>query len=102
MASAEQSKQYIRDVPDFPQKAVLYRDITPLLGNPDAFREVIDALAAHYRDTNIEAVVAVESRGFIFGAPLAYALGVPFVMARKFGKLPYATINVSYDLEYGS
>ena len=102
MASADQLKQYIRDIPDFPQKGVLYRDITPLLASPDAFRGVIDALAAHYREMNVEAVVAVESRGFIFGAPLAYALGVPFVTARKFGKLPFTTINVAYELEYGN
>jgi adenine phosphoribosyltransferase len=102
MANAEYLKQYIRDIPDFPQKGVLYRDITPLLANSDAFREVIDALAEHYRGANIEAVVAVESRGFIFGAPLSYTLGVPFVTARKFGKLPYTTINVAYKLEYGS
>lgn len=100
-ASADHIKQYIRDIPDFPQPGVLYRDITPLLANPGAFREVLESLAARYRDAEIEAIVAVESRGFIFGAPLAYILGVPFVTARKFGKLPYATINVAYQLEYG-
>lgn len=94
-------KQYIRDIPDFPQPGVLYRDITPLLANPGAFKDVLESLAAHYRDAHIEAIVAVESRGFIFGAPLAYMLGVPFVTARKFGKLPYSTINVAYQLEYG-
>ena len=99
--SVDHIKQYIRDIPDFPQPGVLYRDITPLLGNVAAFEAVLDALAAHYRDTTIEAIVAVESRGFIFGAPLAYILGVPFVTARKFGKLPYTTINVGYQLEYG-
>ncbi len=99
--SAEHIKQYIRNIPDFPQPGVLYRDITPLLANPAAFTEVLDALAARYRDARIEAVLAVESRGFIFGAPLAYLLGVPFVTARKFGKLPYDTINVAYQLEYG-
>jgi adenine phosphoribosyltransferase len=98
---ADHLKRYIRDIPDFPQPGVLYRDITPLLSNPVAFAEVLDALAARYRDEKIEAVVAVESRGFIFGAPLAYILGVPFVTARKFGKLPYSTINVAYALEYG-
>jgi adenine phosphoribosyltransferase len=100
-ASAEHIKQYIRDIPDFPQPGVLYRDITPLLANADAFKEVLESLAAHYRGTEIEAIVAVESRGFIFGAPLAYILGVPFVTARKFGKLPYTTISVAYQLEYG-
>jgi len=99
--SAEHIKQYIRDIPDFPQPGVLYRDITPLLANPIAFKSVLDALVAQYRGAKVEAVVAVESRGFIFGAPLAYLLGVPFVTARKFGKLPYTTINVAYQLEYG-
>ncbi len=99
--SVEYLKQYIRDIPDFPQPGVLYRDITPLLANAAAFKEVLDALAARYREARVEAVVAVESRGFIFGAPLAYLLGVPFVTARKFGKLPYETINVAYQLEYG-
>ncbi|MDQ2787547.1 MAG: adenine phosphoribosyltransferase [Chloroflexota bacterium] len=99
--SAEHLKQYIRDIPDFPQPGVLYRDITPLLANPAAFKNVLDALATQYQDAAVEAVVAVESRGFIFGAPLAYLLGVPFVTARKFGKLPYATISVAYQLEYG-
>ncbi len=102
MAGHDDLKQYIRDIPDFPQPGVLYRDITPLLGNAAAFRAVIDALAARYREANVEAIVAVESRGFIFGAPLAVALGVPFVTARKIGKLPYSTIHVAYDLEYGS
>ncbi len=99
--SAEHIKQYIRDIPDFPQPGVLYRDITPLIANPIAFKSVLDALAAQYQGAKVEAVVAVESRGFIFGAPLAYLLGVPFVTARKFGKLPYTTINVAYQLEYG-
>lgn len=98
---ADHLKEYIRDIPDFPQPGVLYRDITPLLAAPAAFTEVLDTLAAHYRGATIEAIVAVESRGFIFGAPLAYILGVPFVTARKFGKLPYSTINVAYQLEYG-
>ena len=97
----EHLKQYIRDIPDFPQPGILYRDITPLLANPIAFKGVLETLAAHYQGTKIEAIVAVESRGFIFGAPLAYILGVPFVTARKFGKLPYTTINVAYQLEYG-
>lgn len=98
---ADDLKRYIRDIPDFPQPGVLYRDITPLLANPGAFKEVLDTLAARYQGETVEAIVAVESRGFIFGAPLAYLLGVPFVTARKFGKLPYSTVNVAYQLEYG-
>lgn len=97
----EAFKHYIRDIPDFPQSGILYRDITPLLGNPTAYRAVIDALAAQYRDTAAEAIVAVESRGFMFGAPLAYVLGLPFITARKAGKLPYRSISASYALEYG-
>lgn len=97
----EPFKQYIRDIPDFPQPGILYRDITPLLNHPTAYRGVIDVLAARYRNANVEGVAAVESRGFMFGAPLAYVLGVPFITARKAGKLPYRSISTSYALEYG-
>lgn len=93
---------YIRDVPDFPKPGILFRDITPLLGNPAAFNEVIQRFAQRYEAQKIDAVVAVESRGFIFGAPLAIRLGASFVPVRKPGKLPYETISHSYDLEYGS
>lgn len=93
---------YIRDVPDFPKPGILFRDITPLLGSPEAFSEVIDRLAARYQSQKVDAIVAVESRGFIFGAPLAIRLGASFVPVRKPGKLPYETIRHSYDLEYGS
>jgi adenine phosphoribosyltransferase len=93
---------YIRDVPDFPKPGILFRDITPLLGSPEAFSEVIDRLTARYQSQKVDAIVAVESRGFIFGAPLAIRLGASFVPVRKPGKLPYETIRHSYDLEYGS
>lgn len=93
---------YIRDVPDFPKPGILFRDITPLLGSPEAFSEVIDRFAARYQSQKVDAIVAVESRGFIFGAPLAIRLGASFVPVRKPGKLPYETIRHSYDLEYGS
>lgn len=93
---------YIRDVPDFPKPGILFRDITPLLSSPQAFSEVIDRLAARYQSQKVDAIVAVESRGFIFGAPLAIRLGASFVPVRKPGKLPYETIRHSYDLEYGS
>ncbi len=93
---------YIRDVPDFPKPGILFRDITPLLGSHEAFSEVIDRLTARYQSQNVDAIVAVESRGFIFGAPLAIRLGASFVPVRKPGKLPYETIRHSYDLEYGS
>ncbi len=92
----------IRDVPDFPIPGILFRDITPLLGNPAAFRYVVDTFADHCRERGIDAIVGIESRGFIFGCPLAYLLNVPFVPVRKAGKLPAATMSVEYALEYGS
>ncbi|GER83400.1 MAG: adenine phosphoribosyltransferase [Thermogemmatispora sp.] len=95
-------EDWIRDIPDFPQKGVLFRDITPLLQNPEAFRAAIDRLAAHYSGAGIQTVVGVESRGFIFAAPLAYLLGCGFVPVRKFGKLPAKTVSVEYALEYGT
>ncbi len=95
-------KQYIRDVPDFPQPGILFRDITPLLQNNDSFRYVIERLTDEYREAGLDAVVAIESRGFLFGAPLAYNLGVSFVPVRKAGKLPAAHMSVEYSLEYGT
>uniref|UniRef100_A0A832I0B9 Adenine phosphoribosyltransferase n=1 Tax=Eiseniibacteriota bacterium TaxID=2212470 RepID=A0A832I0B9_UNCEI len=89
----------IRDVPDFPRKGVVFKDITPLLMDPAAFAEAVRQLAARARRP--DAVVAIESRGFVFGAGLALAWGVPFVPARKFGKLPGATVREVYSLEYG-
>ena len=95
-------EDYIRDVPDFPQQGVLFKDITPLLQNGAAFHTAIDRMAAHYAGSGIQAVVGVESRGFIFGAPLAYMLNCGFVPVRKFGKLPSQTVSVEYALEYGT
>jgi len=95
-------KPLIRDIPDFPQPGILFRDITPLLHEPSAFRHVIDLFAGHYRDAGLDAIVAIESRGFIFGAPLAANLGLPFVPVRKPGKLPAAHMSVEYSLEYGT
>jgi len=95
-------KSYIRDIADFPQPGVLFRDITPLLRNPAAFAEVLDRFAANYREGGVEAVVGIESRGFIFGAPLADRLRVPFVPVRKPGKLPAPRMSIEYTLEYGS
>ncbi|MBX3420250.1 MAG: adenine phosphoribosyltransferase [Pirellulaceae bacterium] len=95
-------KAFVRDVPDFPKPGILFRDITPLLSQPDAFRWAIDQLVQRYISQHIDAVVAVESRGFIFGAPLAIQLGARFVPIRKPGKLPYHTLSHGYDLEYGS
>jgi adenine phosphoribosyltransferase len=92
----------IRDVPDFPIKGILFKDLTTLLKNADAFREAVDALAKPYLGTKIDLVAAIESRGFIFAAPVAYELGAGFVPIRKPGKLPAETISVEYALEYGT
>ncbi len=93
---------YVRAVPDYPQPGILFRDITPLLQNAQALRFVIDAFAHRYELARIDQVVGIESRGFIFGTPLAYRLGTGFVPVRKKGKLPGETISIEYELEYGS
>jgi adenine phosphoribosyltransferase len=92
----------IRDVPDFPIEGVLFKDITTLLRDAAGFKAAVDALVAHYADAELDQIVAIESRGFIFGAPMAYALGIGFVPVRKLGKLPSETITVEYQLEYGT
>lgn len=94
--------KYIRDVPDFPKQGIVFKDITPLLGNPQALRETVDRLVEPYVDAGIDAVVGVESRGFIFGALAAERMNVGFVPVRKAGKLPAETISESYELEYGT
>ena len=93
---------YIRDVPDFPKEGILFKDITPLLADPAAFRETIDQLGAPYVDAGVNKVLGAEARGFIFAAPLAYKLGCGFIPARKPGKLPWITTSASYELEYGT
>ena len=98
---AQQLKRYIRDIPDFPKPGILFRDITPLLQNGSVLRTVIDRLADRYTDQRVDAVVAVESRGLIFGAPLAYRLGAGLIPVRKAGKLPAKTVKATYTLEYG-
>ena len=90
----------VRDVPDFPQPGIMFRDITPLLGNGDALRDAVDALARAY--DGVDSVIGIESRGFILGAPVAYALGVGMVPVRKLGRLPRATERADYALEYGT
>lgn len=94
-------RSIIRDVPDFPKKGIIFKDITPLLGDPAAFAAAIDALAERYEKAPFDKIVAIESRGFIFGAALAYRLGKGFVPVRKPGKLPAETVSETYDLEYG-
>jgi len=98
----EELKNCIRDIPDFPKKGIIFKDITTLLNNAAAFKTAIDSLAKLYVGKKIDYLVAVESRGFIFGSVLAYKLGAGFVPVRKKGKLPYKTKSVSYDLEYGT
>jgi len=95
-------KQFIRDIPDFPQSGILFRDITPLLQSALALKYVVDRLTDEFRAAKVDAVVAIESRGFLFGVPLAYKLGVGIVPVRKAGKLPAAHISVEYALEYGT
>jgi adenine phosphoribosyltransferase len=92
----------IRDVPDFPQKGIVFKDITTLLQDGAAFRQALNQMLKKYLDAAIDKVVAIEARGFIFGGVLAYRLGCGFVPARKPGKLPYRTIREEYTLEYGS
>jgi adenine phosphoribosyltransferase len=95
-------KKYIRDIPDFPKKGIIFKDISTLLKDPQAFGKSIDTLAAPFKKSRIKYVVGVEARGFIFGAALAYKLGAGFVPVRKKGKLPYKTKSVTYQLEYGT
>ena len=95
-------KKAIRDVSDFPKKGIIFKDITTLLSNKEAFKQVIDTFVMRYKDQNIDKIVAADARGFIFGGALAYELGAALVPVRKKGKLPYKTISTSYDLEYGT
>ncbi len=92
---------FIRDIPDFPKPGILFKDITPLLAHPPAFRESIHRLCDHFRDRPVDAVAAAEARGFLFAAPMAYLLERPLIPLRKPGKLPYRTFNYAYELEYG-
>jgi adenine phosphoribosyltransferase len=92
----------IRDVPDFPKKGILFKDIAPVLSSPAALAEVVEKLTADAREKGAEVIVGIESRGFVFGVPVAMNLGVPFAMARKLGKLPYDRISEEYALEYGT
>ena len=94
-------EDFIRDIPDFPEPGIIFKDITPLLRAPEAFRETVNRLAAPLRSRGLDALVAVDARGFLFGAALAYELELPIVPVRKRGKLPYDVISVTYTLEYG-
>jgi adenine phosphoribosyltransferase len=95
-------KEFITDIPDFPKPGILFRDISPLLGAPKAFRHAVSIMAKHVRDAGVSSVVAIESRGFLFGAPVAHEAGVSLVLVRKPGKLPGDLVRVAYGLEYGT
>jgi adenine phosphoribosyltransferase len=98
----EQIKSLIRDVPDFPQPGIVFKDITPLLEHADAFSSVIDLIVVRYGRGNIDKVVGIEARGFILASPVAYHFGAGFVPVRKAGKLPWQTESQEYELEYGT
>jgi len=102
MADKIELRKYIRDIPDWPKKGILFRDIMPLLADPEAFSAAVDCLCENFKDADIDYVAAVEARGFIFGAVVANKLGVGFVPIRKPGKLPSKTETITYDLEYGT
>lgn len=95
-------KEKLRDVPDFPKKGIVFKDITPVLQDPELCREIVDAMKEELSGLTIDVVAGIESRGFLFGMALAQALNIPFVPVRKAGKLPYKTVQQSYDLEYGT
>lgn len=95
-------EEYVRSIPDFPEKGIIFRDVTSVLGDADGLKLAIDSMIRLLDGVEFDVVAGTESRGFIFGVPIAYALGKPFVPIRKKGKLPCETISASYDLEYGS
>jgi len=99
---SEKIKATVRNVPDFPKPGINFKDISPIVENPTLSKEIVKEFAAQLEGKNIDAIVGVESRGFIYGMPLALELNIPFVLVRKVGKLPFKTIQYSYDLEYGS
>ncbi len=95
-------EDYIRSIPDFPEEGIIFRDVTSVLQDKDGFKLAVDSMQSLLTDVDFDVVVGPESRGFIFGTPIAYNMGKPFVPVRKKGKLPMETISVEYDLEYGS
>lgn len=101
MNTVDKIKSVIRDVPDFPKPGILFKDITPVLANTQLVHEIMQDLVRDFRPQQFDAIVGIESRGFIFGSLLAYELKLPFIPIRKAGKLPFKTIAESYDLEYG-
>jgi len=101
-ATSRRLDSMIRNIPDYPQPGVMFKDITPILQDPQGLRDAVDAMAEPFRDKEIDVIVGLESRGFLFGAPMAYVMGLGLVLIRKSGKLPGEKIHVDYDLEYGS
>ena len=99
---SDQLKAAVRDVPDFPIKGILFKDITPILKDPQLFRLAVDTIADRHKGKNLKAVVGIDARGFIFAGAVAYKLGIGFIPVRKKGKLPWKTVVTSYTLEYGS
>lgn len=95
-------KSLIRNIPDFPKKGIMFRDITTLIQDADGFRMSIDEFVKRYKDVEIDSIVGIEARGFVFGGALAYQLGKGFILARKAGKLPFETESCEYELEYGT
>ena len=95
-------EEYIRSIPDFPEKGIIFRDITTILQDAEGLKLAIDSMIETLKDVDFDVIVGTESRGFIFGVPIAYAMGKPFVPCRKKGKLPCETVTAEYDLEYGS
>lgn len=95
-------KSCVRDIPDFPKKGIIFKDITTLLKNKDALRNTVDTIADKFKNEKIDYVLSVEARGFIFGAAVAYKLGAGLIPVRKKGKLPHKTLSVTYELEYGT
>ncbi|MFH1752782.1 MAG: adenine phosphoribosyltransferase [Candidatus Omnitrophota bacterium] len=95
-------KSLVRDIPDFPKKGIIFKDITPLLQDKAAFKSMVETLSDRYKDKKIDLVASVEARGFLLGAALAYNIGAGMIPVRKKGKLPHETVSITYDLEYGT
>jgi adenine phosphoribosyltransferase len=102
VADTSALREFVRDIPDWPKPGIVFRDITPLLAAPDAFALTVDALAAPFADEQIDKVIGIEARGFVFAAPLAYRRGAGFIPVRKAGKLPWEIEREEYALEYGT
>ena len=102
MTTTEKLINTIRDIKDFPKPGIVFKDITPIMMDAALSNEIVELLHSRYKDQGLDAIAGIESRGFLFGYPLAMKLGIPFILIRKKGKLPYDKISHAYDLEYGS